>query len=118
MSTMWEKEWQDAKPGQIRFLAEFTWDGTQDEQARIQFQKWHTYFPTGPINEGNTQGYYITGARTFWIISSINNHNDWDQVAKFCNKVTGQTKVFLSPIQYNYYECLDPQPLRPDELES
>ena len=111
MDTPWEQEWQDTKPGQIGFFAEFTWDGTADNYAREQFQQWHEkLFPDGEITHKNTQGYYMVGTRTFWIISSA---KDWEEVVRFCKKVTGATEDQPSPIECNFYEREDPQPPQP-----
>lgn len=115
MDSTWEEEWQDAKPGQIKFFAEFTWDGTADDYARGQFKNWNNgLFPVGTITGKNTQGYYLVGTRTFWVISSSHH---WEDVIKFCNKVTGQKKAFPSPISCNYYAREDPQPPQPKELK-
>jgi hypothetical protein len=115
MITPWEEEWQDAKPGQIRFFAEFTWDGTADYYAREQFKEWHKgLFPVGAITHENTQGFYMVGTRTFWIISSA---NDWDEVVKFCNKVAIRMKADAPTIGYNYYAREDPQPPQLKELK-
>ena len=110
METPWEQEWQDTQSGQVGFFAEFTWKGSADEYARGRFQKWpEGLFPVGQITHKNTQGYYMVGTRTFWIIGSAEN---WPEVVKFCKKVAASKKVHPSPISYNYYERKDPQPLR------
>lgn len=117
MSTSFGVEWQDCKKNGQRFFAEFTWDGKNDIFAKDRFKKWDTdlfKIPGSPpkprwptICEENTQAYYVSGTRTFWIISCA---KDEEEVKAFCNYVSDNQSG--EKIVYSYFQCLKPSEVK------
>jgi hypothetical protein len=109
MATRFDGEWQDCKGGNAeRFFAEFEWEPDDDIFALTCFDDWNdTLFEPNPgefrfdtIRAENTQGYYISGMRTFWVISCA---KDLDEVKLFCDHLAKHWNT-----NYTYYRCLKP----------
>jgi len=105
-----ESSLKPCESGEFRFMAEFKWDWKSDGEALQQFGHWKPdsqdpdgLFPPGShIDKKKTQGFYLNGTRTFWIISCAKK---WEHVAEFCYRVVGGTHLTC-----DFWECKDPQP--------
>lgn len=104
-------ECKDCVGDQQRFLAEFSWQPHEDIQALDCFNLWNKgLFWISPgvprfltIREDNTHGYYLSGARTFWVISCS---RDEKEVKEFVEYLTQGFSGIC-----NCYKCLKPSEL-------
>lgn len=108
MATPFDAECKDCEAGQIRFFVEFKWRPNDDATALGCFDLWDDKlfepkpgeFRFDTIRADNTQGYYVSGTRTFWVISCA---KDEKEVKLFCDYLS---KGFDG--NYTHYKCLKP----------